>query len=236
MTTAAAEHDWVFAQKYEHLVLVHWPVPLDKLRPLVPRPLEISVFDGTAWLGHDVYIGDRPRVRGLPELPFNLERPIVTLRTLVSFGGVPGIYLLSLDAPVAFAGWMERQFLALRSHAADVEIKAAAEIVTARSQRRAQPETRLAARYRPAGGASTPAPGSIDHFLIGGDRLYTVDAAGALNAIDVVHGPWQLAPAEVAFEEDTIPQVAGLPGPGATVRAMYQRTQDAFVALPHRLP
>lgn len=233
---SGAELPWVFGQDYEHLLLAHWPVPLEKLRARVPEPLEVSVFDGSAWLGHDVYVMDRPSVRGLPELPLNLERPIVTLRTLVSLDGVPGIFLFSFDAPVAFASWFETHFLDLRSHAADVEIKAEGQGVTVRSERRASPSARLAARYRSTGDGIAPPAGSLDHFLIGGDRLFTANAAGAVHAIDVVHGPWLLAPAQVAFDENTLAETAGLPGPGANnVRAMYQRTQQAFVALPRRL-
>jgi len=38
-------------QSWGKLLFLHWPVPADLLRPLVPEPLAIDTFEGTAWVG-----------------------------------------------------------------------------------------------------------------------------------------------------------------------------------------
>ena len=225
---------WIFGQTYEHLLLVHWPLPAEQLRPLLPPRVDVASFEGTAWIGHDVYIGAEPRVLRLPPLPGPFNRPVITLRTIVTVGGVAGIYLLSLDAPTPFAAWFERHFLNLRSQAADVRIAVEGDAIGVRS-RRPEGGADLRATYRPIGPETPPRPGTRDHFLLGGDRMYTSDSSGALSVIEVEHGPWSLAPAEVKFDDDEIPGALGLPGPGAVVTAVYQRSQQAYVAAPRDL-
>jgi uncharacterized protein YqjF (DUF2071 family) len=226
---------WRFGQTYEHLLLVHWTVPVDQLKRLLPAPLEVATLDdGQAFIGHDVYVADKARVLGGLPLPLP-ARPIVTLRTIVNVAGARGLFLFSLDAPGAFSGWLERTLIGLRSFEADVDIKPDGDALVVRSRRKTG-EAELVARYRATGPGQTPAPGSRDEFLLGGDRLFTSDDAGAVREVDVEHGPWLLQPAEVTFEKNTIAAVAGLPGPGSAVTAVYQRAQDAYAALPKSLP
>jgi uncharacterized protein YqjF (DUF2071 family) len=232
---------WIFAQTYEHLLLVHWKVPRDLLRPVVPAGMDLAAFDGETWIGHDVYRGARAHVRGLPAVPGFDVRPVVTLRTIVDVRGVRGIYLISMDAPGAFAGWFEQHLLQVRTREAKVDIVAAAGVgagaesdrISVHSVRTNAPDVELRASYRPSGPPAAPVPGSLDHFLLGGDRMFTASAAGVMSVIDVTHGAWALAPAEVTFDVNTIPRAAGLPGPdGGDIVAVTQAAQDAYAAAP----
>ena len=36
---------------WHNLLFMHWPMPVDALRTLVPPALEIDTFDGWAWVG-----------------------------------------------------------------------------------------------------------------------------------------------------------------------------------------
>src|SRR5262249_39725517 len=38
-------------QKWRDLLFVHWPIPPEALRPLVPPQLELDLFDGNAYVG-----------------------------------------------------------------------------------------------------------------------------------------------------------------------------------------
>ena len=42
---------WLFRMRWVDLLFMHWPVPADALRPLIPAGLELDTFDGRAWLG-----------------------------------------------------------------------------------------------------------------------------------------------------------------------------------------
>src|SRR5256885_599242 len=39
--------------QWRDLLFMHWPVPVEVIRPLIPRPdrLQIDTFDGMAWVG-----------------------------------------------------------------------------------------------------------------------------------------------------------------------------------------
>jgi uncharacterized protein YqjF (DUF2071 family) len=225
---------WLFAQTYEHLLLVHWQVPAEQLRPVVPAGMDLATFDGATWIGHDVYLGTHAHMRFLPPIPGFDTRPVVTLRTIVDVGGIRGIYLISMEAPGIVPGLFERHFLHVRTQEAEINVVAVAETdrVTVETRRKDEREIGLRGHYQPSGPARAPATGSREHFLLGGDRVFTADASGRIDVIEVRHGAWALAPAEVTFDVNTIPRAAGLPGPGRDVVAVTQRAQQAYAAAP----
>lgn len=225
------EAPWMFAQTYEHLLLVHWPVPVDELRPRLPEGVVPATFEGSAWLGHDVYVGTNSRLRGLPPPPIDLARPVVTLRTIVDVGGSRGIFLFSLDARSELLALVESAWLGVPSHAADIQVAATSQPLTVRSRRNAGGVI-FRASYRPLAPGAPLQEGSRDWFLLGGNRMFTSSTSGGLQVLEVEHGPWRLAPAEVTFERNDLPAAAGLPGPSGTLVATYQRSQDAYAALP----
>ncbi len=96
-------------QTWRDLLFVHWEVPVELLRSLVPPPLSIDVFQGRAYVGlvpftmHDVRFGP------LPVDDF-LE---TNLRTYVHAEGVPGVWFFSFDAQSRMAVWGARAFYRL---------------------------------------------------------------------------------------------------------------------------
>ena len=42
---------WVMVQRWHHLLFAHWRCPIAELRRLVPEPLELDTYDGSAWVG-----------------------------------------------------------------------------------------------------------------------------------------------------------------------------------------
>ncbi len=59
----------IMYQSWGKLLFMHWPVPAELLRPLIPGRLAIDTFDGTAWIGVTPFTmwGLRPVL--LPPLP-----------------------------------------------------------------------------------------------------------------------------------------------------------------------
>jgi uncharacterized protein YqjF (DUF2071 family) len=41
----------IMHQSWGDLLFMHWPVPAESLRPLIPEPLAVDTHDGLAWLG-----------------------------------------------------------------------------------------------------------------------------------------------------------------------------------------
>jgi uncharacterized protein YqjF (DUF2071 family) len=223
---------WIVGLTYEHLLLVHWPVPVDLLQAKLPRGMKVAVCEGKGWLGHDIYLGTKTRVRGLPPFPDLVENPVVTLRTVVEVDGARGLYLFGMDAISLFAAWVGRTCFGLRSYGAELQINEDGAGLTVACKRLEAPAAQLQGRYRPVGPTAAPAPGSRDEFLLGGGFLFTGGGEKAITATPFEHGEWALSPAEVTFASNTMAQAVGLPPPGADVAAVYQRAQQGYVAMP----
>jgi uncharacterized protein YqjF (DUF2071 family) len=94
---------WVMRQKWHDLLFMHWRIPPQTLRPLVPAALELDHFEGSAWLGVVPFRMTGVRLRGTPAIPGLSAFPELNVRTYVSAGGKPGVWFFSLDAASAIA-------------------------------------------------------------------------------------------------------------------------------------
>src|SRR4051794_29031488 len=88
---------WAGAQRWNDLLMVHWPIAPDVIRQAVPPQLELDTLDGTAWLGIISFKVTRNHIRFLPPLPGIAAFPQINVRTYVRYGDIPGVYFFSLD-------------------------------------------------------------------------------------------------------------------------------------------
>ena len=200
------ERTWVQGQTWEGLLFAHWPVPAEMLRPLVPEPLLIDTFDGSAWLGITPFRVTGLRLRGLLPLPVLSSFLELNVRTYVTLDGKPGIYFLSLDAesPLAVEGARRSYRLPyFRARITATEVDGRIEYASARREGPARPFV-FRARYGPTGDVFQASPGSLEYFLAERYCLYVVDDGTAMRA-DIHHPPWPLQPAEAEIEENSMP-------------------------------
>src|SRR5262245_22303344 len=92
------DRPWIMAMNWEQLAFLHWPVPAELLRPLIPAPLALDTFEGTAWLGVVPFLMSGVRPRFLPALPWFSRFRELNLRTYVTHGRKAGVWFFSLDA------------------------------------------------------------------------------------------------------------------------------------------
>ena len=45
------ERRWLMGQTWDDLLFAHWPVPPERLRPLLPASVPLDVREGSAWVG-----------------------------------------------------------------------------------------------------------------------------------------------------------------------------------------
>jgi uncharacterized protein YqjF (DUF2071 family) len=199
---------WLMAQTWSDLLFAHWPVPAAALRPLVPEPLEVQTFDGTAWLGITPFEVSGVRLRGTTPLPRVSRFPELNVRTYTSFGGKPGIWFFSLDAGSSAAVAAARRSYRLPYHRADMTIARCGERIAYRSHRRSDgPPARLEADYAPDGAARAPVAGTLEHWLTERYCLYALDARRGLLRAEIHHPPWPLQPATGRFGANTMAPV-----------------------------
>jgi uncharacterized protein len=203
---------WLVAQTWEDLLFAHWPVPPERLRPLLPEAIPLDVREGSAWVGVTPFRVAAFRLRGIPHLPGITDFPELNVRTYTTIDGKPGIWFMSLDAARALAVAGARRAYRLPYFKARMDCRESAGWIEYRSRRVSSDgePAELAGRYRATGPAAPPSAGSLEHWLTERYCLYTLDEHGEVLQADIHHPPWPLRAAEAAFEVNTMATPYGL--------------------------
>ena len=216
----------IMYQKWGKLLFMHWRIDARALRPLIPAPLEIDTFDGSAWIGVVPFTMWGIRASFLPAIPGTSAFHELNVRTYVHHRGVPSVWFLSLDAANRQAVWGARKFYHLPYFNAEMSLEQTGKTIrysSVRKDRRGAP-AELEATWtvgeslgeRLAGRTSTPAdrktaagdpamsalpasaalPGSLEFFLT---ERYCLDTEhkGKLYRARIHHQPWPLQTAEL---------------------------------------
>jgi uncharacterized protein YqjF (DUF2071 family) len=218
---------------WENLLFVHWRLPAEVMRALVPRELEIDLFDGSAWIGLVPFAMRRCDFAGVPRvgLPGLRDFYECNVRTYVRHTGVggtrSGVWFFSLDAqtplPVLGGRWLwNLNYVWSRFNVQQEGSTTAYKLV-----RRGVPglgdgiPARTDVRWRTVGDVLPQSqPGSIEHFLTERYWLFTQSrwtrgahgGGGRILAGEVRHKPWSLSRAEVLHLDDTLVAAAGVRG------------------------
>jgi uncharacterized protein YqjF (DUF2071 family) len=219
---------WVMGQSWIDLLFAHWAVPEQALRRLVPAGIPIDTFRGSAWISITPFevVGAHPRA--LPPLPWLSRFPELNVRTYATIDGRPGVWFFSLDAgraPVATAARLTYQ---LPYRQARMALTRAGGRVEYHSRARNAPAV-LRVAYEPTGPATSPAPGTLEHFLTERYCLYTVDRHDRVRRVDIHHPPWSLQPARADLAENTMTAPLGIRLPDEPPLLHYAARQDVLV-------
>jgi uncharacterized protein len=208
----------VMHQSWDDLLFMHWRVPAESLRRLVPERLEIDTHEGEAWVGVTPFTlrGVRPVL--VPALPFVSEFHEINVRTYVHLDGVPGVWFFSLDAnsTVAVAG--ARTLFRLPYFYADIKREQTAETTVFTSSREgdSSPHASFAATWRAGEGLPEAEPGSLEFFLVERYCLYTSGGEGHIYRARIHHRPWPLRRVRVESYRSSMVEAAGLGNPAGT--------------------
>jgi len=206
---------WGLAMHWHDLLFIHWPVPYDALRALIPPSLTLDTFDGTAWIGVVPFrmTGVRPRV--LPPLPWLSAFPELNVRTYVTTGGKPGVWFFSLDAANPVAVRLARWVAHLPYYDACMSSQRSADTVHYTSVRthRGAPAAAFRGEFQPIGPMYLAVPGTLEHWLTERYCLYAADRSGQVWRGDIHHAPWPLQPAAADVEVNTMMHPIGLTVP-----------------------
>jgi uncharacterized protein len=222
---------WLMAQTWGDLLFAHWPVPPERLRPLLPDAVPLDVREGRAWVSVTPFRVAAFRLRGMPHVPGVTAFPELNVRTYTTVDGKAGIWFMSLDAASSLAVMGARCTYRLPYFKARMECGQSDGWIEYRSRRVSSDgePAELAGRYRPTGPAAAPAPGSLEHWLTERYCLYTLDGHGQVLRADIHHPPWPLRAAEAEFELNTMaqPYGFGLNAPPALLH--FARRQDVLI-------
>ncbi|MFP6753270.1 MAG: DUF2071 domain-containing protein [Pirellulaceae bacterium] len=188
-------------QSWRSLLFLHWPVPCDQLRPLVPEELSLDLYQDTAYLGIVLFGMQDVRHRSCPRfLSFNFLE--ANVRTYVHYRGNPGIYFLSLDANSRLAVWGARTAWSLPYHHSRMEMRSGNE-ETVFDIRRSSSSAFHRTRYRLGAVLPPSEPGTLEHFLLERYWLF-VRHRGRLCKAQVHHHPYPSQEAHLLEFEDQL--------------------------------
>ena len=223
-------------QRWHDLLFAHWRVATSELRLLIPAPLEIDTFDGTAWIGVIPFYMSGVRMRAAPPVPTAHAFEELNVRTYVTLDGRPGVWFFSLDAASSLAVIGARLGIRLPYFRAAMQMTRQDGTVDYRSERWpiAGHPASFAATYRGTGPAARAAPGSLEHFLTERYALYASDGKRIWRG-DIVHPPWKLQTAEARIERNSMIAAAGVGAPAHEPLLHFAAFQDVRFWWPARV-
>jgi uncharacterized protein len=224
---------WCGRQSWCDLLFAHWPLPVEVLRALVPAPLRVQEFAGSAWLGVVPFRMRDVMLRGVPALPWISAFAELNVRTYVEHGGKPGVWFLSLDATNPLAVWGGRKLFHLPYERAAIDIVTAASEFSYRLQR-ADTRVRFDASYAPASEVYEAQPGTLEHFLTERYCLYARTPSGSVYRTDVHHLPWPLQRARAEIRCNTMAGAHGITLPNDPPLLHFAARVDVAIWAPER--
>lgn len=201
----------IMYQKWGKLLFMHWRIDPAVLRPLIPAPLEIDTFDGSAWIGVVPFTMWGIRASFLPAIPGTSAFHELNLRTYVYHCGVPSVLFLSLDAANRLAVWGARTFYHLPYFNARMSLSQTGNTINYSSVRkdRRGAEAELQATWNIGDVLPPTVPGTLEFFLT---ERYALDCKhhGKLYRARIHHQPWPLQAAELVRLNSTMIESHGL--------------------------
>jgi uncharacterized protein YqjF (DUF2071 family) len=92
------EGKWTYYQEWNNALFLHWKVPYDPLRKLLPRKLTLDSFDGDVYVSLVAFTMQKIRPRNLPAIKFISEFDEINIRTYVDNDNRKGVYFLNIEA------------------------------------------------------------------------------------------------------------------------------------------
>ena len=221
-------------QRWHDLLFAHWPLPPEKIRPLVPAELELDLFQGQAYVAVAPFHMSGVRNRFMPPMPGLSRFPELNVRTYVRFGGIPGVYFFSLDAGSRAAVWGARMSYGLPYFYAQMSVKDNQGRIEY-SSRRLEPlkPAEFRGSYWPVSEARRREKDSIEYFLTERYCLYVVRSGKVVRAM-IHHLPWELQDAEAEISVNSMAQAAGIELPETRPLLHFSRFLKVIVWAPER--
>ena len=232
----------VMHQNWRMLTFLHWEVSVERLRPLVPAPLDLDLYDGRAYVGVIPFTVCDMRLPFTPPLPGVSRYHELNVRTYVHVRGRdPGVWFFSLDANSLAAVLGARTAFRLPYCHARMNVEASRGTGSGAG---VEPSywsdrlgfgrlpARLDAVTRPGESIGAAQPGTLEHFLVERYLLYADWRPLGMGMLvgQVHHHPYPLQRAAVRIGEiASLLRADGLPAPVGPPHTLYSPGVDVEV-------
>ena len=89
--------NWKYYQEWNHSIFLHWEVDLEDLKKLVPKELEIDLFEGKPWVSVVAFTMEKIRPKNLPSFAPVSNFDEINIRTYIKSNNKTGVYFLSIE-------------------------------------------------------------------------------------------------------------------------------------------
>jgi uncharacterized protein len=212
----------VMRQKWRDLLFIHWPINPEALRPLIPAPLELDLFEGNAYVGLVPFTMTGVRPVGFPAVAGLSSFHETNVRTYVRLADRdPGVWFFNLEAANSIAVLLARRLFHLPYHYARMFLEhestprplERSSILYAGTRRWPGPlPASYSVRGIPVGPVRPPAADTLEHFLVERYILFTT-WKGRLYQGRVHHTPYPLQSAELLWLDETLLAATGIERP-----------------------
>lgn len=111
---------WQYYQEWNQALFLHWEVPFNLLRPLVPSSLVLDNFNGKYFISLVPFMMQRVKPQILPSWSVVSDFYEINVRTYVEHNGKKGVYFLSIECQKALSAFFARNFSGLPYHKANI--------------------------------------------------------------------------------------------------------------------
>ncbi len=215
----------VMRQNWYDLTFLHWTVPVEQLRPLIPAQLDIDTYEGRAYVGLVPFTMRGVRPVWAPPCPPLSNFHETNVRTYVHLRGRdPGVWFFSLDAANTVAVRIARGVWQLPYHYARMRLtQVVGTSALCYTSERLWPgpvPATCALRCTPNGPVRPAEVGTLEHFLAERYLLYAY-RDGRLYRGQVHHAPYPLQTATVTELSESLLAAAGIARPDEPPLAHY---------------
>jgi uncharacterized protein len=201
----------VMHQSWGKLLFMHWQIPIEALRRLIPEPLMIDTFDGKAWIAITPLTIWNARPTFTPPMPLISHFHELNVRTYVYLNGVPGVWFFSLDANSMVAVTAARTLFSLPYYNANISLEQNDKTIIYNLSREEE-TAKFNAKWTIGDDLPKAEPGSLDFFLVERYCLYTSNEE-KLYRCRIHHEPWALQEANLSTYESSMIEANGLQTP-----------------------
>jgi uncharacterized protein YqjF (DUF2071 family) len=184
---------WLWRQRWDSVLLLHFRVASAAIGPLVPPQLTLDEADGSAWVSVVPFRMCNVRPRYLPAIGPLSNFAELNVRTYVRAEGKPGVFFLSIHARGTLVAWLARTLSPLDYRPAALDWQAAqSPQAAALGPGAVSFRSPLVDVDFASGGAIAPEHRKpLDTFLTERYCLYASTPAGVVR-VNVHHLPWPL--------------------------------------------
>jgi uncharacterized protein YqjF (DUF2071 family) len=217
----------VMRQSWLDVSFLHWRYDPAVVRPLVPRALELDLYDGAAWVGLVPFYIEGLTLPRAPSIPYLSNFPETNVRTYARDAtGGRGVWFFSLDAARLLAVAGARAGYALPYFWSAMRVACDGRVARYTSTRIQPPRATSDVEVRIGEPIVDASP--LDLFLTMRLRLYA-ERLGRLWKADIAHPPWPLQHATATRCRDSLIAAAGLPQPQGDPLTHYAKRVDVLV-------